>query len=415
MDTLPSAILAEKSVVSICLRDQKLYRRAVAEGIDAESFHFPANRTLFQTCSEIPRDDSGEVDLAMLVHWLDERGKLDAAGGPAEVYAVHSYAVTAAGWTQWIAMLREMKARRIAILQAADLAESADSAEAIQKASGILEKLRKTVSGAKRSKSASEATADFIQRLLADREGGDLPGSSTGIGELDAISGGMRAGQLWTIGGRPSRGKSVLMLQIAGEFVATGKTVAIFSLEMMAHEIIGRLVSYSGRIDHGSVTQPLHATKAELQKIQTVVANIASSKLWIDDASNQTIESIVAESERIRDMSGSLDLIVVDYLQLLRGPRNRGESREEEVARASGGLKQLAKAMNCPVLTASQLNEQGQTRESRAIEQDSDTLLFIGEDGIKVGKMRNAARDQGLSLVLNGAMQRFEWFDPMKA
>jgi replicative DNA helicase len=408
IDTLPSALLAERNVLSICLRDEKLYRRAIAEGIDIECFHFPANRLLFRTCAEIPRDENGEIDLAHLVHFLIECGEIDNAGGPSEVYATHSYALSPAGWTQWLAMLREMKARRIAILDAHKLAETTDSDEAIARAARTLEKLRKAVTGTKRAKSAQDASQDFIERFERDHEAGDLPGFPTGISELNAISGGMRPGQLWTIGGKPSRGKSVLMLQIAADFVLRGQTVAVFSLEMMAHEIIGRLVSFCGRIDHGSITQPRQASKADLQRIKNAVANIAGSKLWIDDVSNQSIESIITEAERIRDMSGDIGLIVVDYLQLIRGHRNRGESREEEVARASGGLKQLAKAMQCPVLTGSQLNEQGQTRESRAIEQDSDCVLFIVDDGIKIGKMRNAQRDQVLSLTLDGAMQRFK-------
>ena len=110
----------------------------------------------------------------------------------------------------------------------------------------------------------------------------------------------------------------------------------------------------------------------------------------------------------MRDTQGGIDLVVVDYLQLVRGNRSSRESREEEVARVSGGLKQLAKALRCPVISASQLNDNNQVRESRAIEQDCDALLFIAEDGIKVGKMRNGRRDQVLPLALDGVHQQFK-------
>ena len=129
--------------------------------------------------------------------------------------------------------------------------------------------------------------------------------------------------------------------------------------------------------------------------------------LWIDASAAQSIESITAEARRIRDSHGSLSLVVVDYLQLIRGGRSRNEMREEEVARVSGGLKQLAKALNCPVLSASQLNEQGQTRESRAIAQDADAVLIIAEDGIRIAKMRNGVRDSVLNLKIDGRFQRF--------
>jgi len=106
-------------------------------------------------------------------------------------------------------------------------------------------------------------------------------------------------------------------------------------------------------------------------------------------------------------MHGGLALVVVDYLQLIRGGRTKNETREEEIARVSGGLKQLAKELRCTVLSASQLNEAGQTRESRAIEQDADALLYITEDGIKIIKLRNGPRNDVLPLFLNGEMQRF--------
>jgi len=236
---------------------------------------------------------------------------------------------------------------------------------------------------------------------------GELPGASTGIAEIDAICGGMRPGEFWVVAGKPSRGKSVLMLQIASKFIADGKPTAIHSLEMMNHEVIGRLISVLTHTNYGSITQPRTAAKHELQKIQRGVEQISSSHLWIDSSSNQSIDSIAAEAERIRDLHGSLDLVVVDYLQLIRGSRSSRESREEEVARVSGGLKQLAKHLKCPVISASQLNDNNQVRESRAIEQDADALLFIADDGIKVGKLRNGQRDVVLPLRLNGQYQHF--------
>jgi replicative DNA helicase len=197
------------------------------------------------------------------------------------------------------------------------------------------------------------------------------------------------------------------MLQIAESFISRGDAAAVFSLEMMESEIIGRLVTVCGRVNYGSIAQPRKATKGDFPRIQTAIAKITDSPLWIDASAGQSIDTIANEAEMIRDRSGVLKLVVVDYLQLIRGNRARGESREEEVARVSGGLKQLAKRLACPVLSASQLNEEGKTRESRAIEQDADVLLGIFEEGIKIGKLRNGERGRILPLYLNGEMQRF--------
>jgi replicative DNA helicase len=202
-------------------------------------------------------------------------------------------------------------------------------------------------------------------------------------------------------------GKSVLMLQIAEAFISRGDSAAVFSLEMMESEIIGRLVTVCGRVNYGAIAQPRKATKGDFPRIQQAITKLAEAPLWIDASAGQSIDTIANEAEMIRDRNGGLKLVVVDYLQLIRGNRSRGESREEEVARVSGGLKQLAKRLACPVLSASQLNEEGKTRESRSIEQDADVLIGIFEEGIKIGKMRNGERGRILPLHLNGEIQRF--------
>jgi replicative DNA helicase len=217
----------------------------------------------------------------------------------------------------------------------------------------------------------------------------------------------MKPGQLWVIAGHTSRGKSVLMLQIAAEYLTRGERVAVFTLEMMAREVFGRLVSVIGRVNFESISKPATAKKHELEKIQNTTGSLMESELYLDPAETPTLETIRTEALRIRDATGSLDLIVVDYIQLVEGNRNRNDTRETEIAKVSRGLKRLAKELNCPVITASQLNDDGKTRESRAIVQDADALIFITEDGLKIGKLRNGRRDDLLPLFLHGAMQRF--------
>jgi len=126
----------------------------------------------------------------------------------------------------------------------------------------------------------------------------------------------------------------------------------------------------------------------------------------------QSLDSIASEAERIRDIEGRVDLIIVDYIQIVRGTRNKGDSREQEVASISGGLKQLAKKMQCPVFAGSQENDDGKTRESRAIEQDADVWMKIVDGGILLKKVRNGKRDVTIPLALDGASQRFRYFRP---
>lgn len=404
---LPSSIQCEKAVVCAMLGSAVLYARGRADGIDAASFHHPAPRIIFEAMGEMERDDKGGIDVICLYHHLNESGLLERAGGPSIISDIAGYVYTADGWARWTETLREMKTRRMAFAASQRLAEAPDAEEAINECQNSLAALRKAFEGKKRSVDAKAATGEFIAGFEADHAAGDIPGKSTGIDCIDAISGGMRPGEFWVVAGKPSRGKSVLLIQLAESFLSRGEAVSMFSLEMNLREIIGRLVCVTGRVHHSRVTLPKSAGSHDLRMIQTACTKIKDWPLWIDASAGITTDSILAEAERIRDSAGKLALVVVDYLQLIRGHRAKNESREEEIARASGSLKQLAKHLQCPVITASQLNEQNQTRESRAIEQDADALLYIAEDGIKVGKLRNAQRDQLLPLLLDAPFQRF--------
>lgn len=404
----PSAIIAEKSILSLFMQyPEQFIARGLAEGLTVDSFSTPATRAFFRTLIS-DFNDHGGIDIGAFIQRRQNDGELDRMGGPSEVAHIYTYQPTGDAWAQWMALVKEAQALRIAIQSARRLADAPSSEEAASELTSALEAIRKATEGPRRSVSAKDAARDFLTQLEADHKAGSFPGAETGMLQLDLVSGGMRSGEFWVIAGRPSRGKSVMMIQIAAEFLSRGDNVALFSLEMMAREVVGRLVSVIGRVDYGSITQPRSAKAIDLERIKTAVGSLATDhRLWIDASPGQSLETIRSEAQRLRDIHGAIALIVVDYLQLIRGGRGRNETREEEIARVSGGLKQLAKELQCPVLSASQLNDAGQTRESRAIEQDADALLYITEDGIKIGKLRNGPRNDVLPLFLNGAMQRF--------
>jgi replicative DNA helicase len=399
----------EKSVLSTMMHHPNLYKQALADGIDAECFWHPTNQIIFEAIKDRPRDENGEIDLATFVPHLNDMGLLDRAGGPSAIMDVFTRNVTGSGWTLWLAELKEMKGRRIGVVGSRSLSEAVDSAEAIETAKNIIEALTGAVESKSRAQNAKQAVGMFLEIFQADHAAGSLVGMSTGLPELDEISGGLKGGQLWVVGAKPSRGKSVLMCQFTVEAILQGKVVIIFSLEMTTHEVVSRLICCMARVDYGVLTTPKSASKSDLQKIQRAYEILSKSRLYIDSSANQTMASIEAECQRIEDLNdGQIGFIAIDYLQIIKSPTKSSKSREEEVAHSSGSCKQLAKHHNCPVMTATQLNEQNQTRESRAIEQDADSLLFICDDGIKIGKMRNGKRDTVMRLLLNGARQRFE-------
>jgi replicative DNA helicase len=257
---------------------------------------------------------------------------------------------------------------------------------------------------------ANEAVGAFLAKLKENYDNGKLPGLSTGFAKLDEKTGGLRKGEFWVIGAKTSMGKSVMMLQIAQGAINEGKKVAIFTLEMGADEVIGRMISCGNSIPIGEITQPRHVSKMNIDKIRKAAKDIAQTSLMICDSADLTIDAISGHCQRIQETSG-LDLVVIDYLQLISTPKTRGQSREQEVAGISRACKQLAKRLKCPVLTATQLNEAGQSRESRAIEHDADCVFFIITDdngaNLHIWKARNSKRGELIPVTLQGDYQRF--------
>lgn len=410
LQQMPSAPMAEKSVLSVIFGNFRFLNRSKAEGVDTDCFYDIRCRTIWEFINKYQSEypDTDELDAGIVIQSLNINGGLERAGGMGFIGEIITYAAADRSFLEWCGMLREMKARRLAKTHSTKLDECEDSEEAIFATKEALEQLQRTLSGKQRAQSGKVAAEAFLAKFQADHQAGEIPGASTGIYDLDKANGGMRPGEFWVICGKPSMGKSVLMIQIASAFAARGDVVALFSLEMMQSEVIGRLVTVTNRVRYGCITQPRTATKPDFEKIKLSINTLKESKMWIDDSAGQTIDTIANEAELIRDREGSLSLVVVDYIQLIRGGRAKGESREEEVARVSGGLKQLAKRLACPVISASQLNEDNKTRESRAIEQDADVLIGIADDGLKVGKMRNSKKGQTIELFLDGELQIFQ-------
>lgn len=409
-----SAPMAEKAVLSAILQKPEVWLgRAHGDGIGSEHFHMPGNRLMWETiCARMAAEKT--LELVSFIQDAGLEGTLDSMGGAGEVSQVYTFIALGQtrAWEQWIGALRETMAQRRAQRAALDLAEAADGAAAVKAANRALDSLTAALRGPAKSAGGKELAQDFVEWFEASAGGGEIPGLATGYPELDQMSGGMRPGELIVICGQPSRGKSVLMYEIADYCDQLGKRAAIFSLEMMKRELTGRLISCRGRVDFGVIMQPKLAKRRDLETLKRVILEIAKGKLTVSDDPDMTVERIAAEAQRIRDEHGELDLVVVDYIQLIDGERERGESREQEVARISMGLKRLAKRLGCPVVTGSQLNDKGQVRESRAISQDADWLLYIVDEGVKIAKMRNGKRDHVLTLFLNGKLQRFQTDKP---
>lgn len=407
--SIPQSPLTERAVLSQMMRDPAFMRRAVADGLGEDHFH--RYKPVFAVLVEMNR--AGQpIDDATVSAALELDGVIGDIGGASVIADMWREASEGKAWRQWVRDLNATMAKRI-IAEGVKLIESGKSTDDQLEALRLTQELvNQALAGPPRAKTAREAVAIAIAEMEELYRAGGIPGIATGLPDLDAITGGMKRGQLWSVLAKTSRGKSVLMSQFACHALTQNCRTMVFSAEMMVHEIIFRKASHRGKIDMAHFMAPGKAGKGYLQQIKTQLQLLADLPLWIDDTPKMTLAHIEREALRVADANDGLDLIEVDYLQILKAERARGMNREEVVAGLSGGLKQLAKLIGCPVLTASQVNKEGSARESEAIGFDSDVMLAIGDEGIRLAKVRNGKRDEVLPYELAGDIQTFVRFDP---
>lgn len=275
---------------------------------------------------------------------------------------------------------------------------------------------------------AIESLSHHIVRLDEEYHGATSPGLSTGITDLDvALNGGPRRGNLWVVAGRPKMGKTALALNIANHVAVTG-VAAVLSMEMSKGELHNRNIASIGRIDLNHLNSPKMLTDDDWTGLSSATHKIAKMGLYMDDQGGLTLMQVRSKAMQIKRKAGGLDLLVIDYLQLMSGP---GDNRNAQIEAITRGLKSLAKELNCVVMLLSQLNRQleqrpnkrplpSDLRDSGSIEQDCDIATFVYRDEVYnpntadagIAELINALVRQGASSTVNtvyiGHYTRFE-------
>jgi len=408
---VPNAQSAEKALASVFMRYDRARAQMRAEGLCEEHFYEPVTRILFRAVTALEAAGK-EPELVTLKESLRESGDLEKVGGLPGICEVYSYAVNSHHWRQHFELLSEQWAKRIVQRNAFRLLEDLhelSAGELVGKLRDSLDETSLALSTDRGVCTAQEAVDAYLAEVDAQLESGGMPGLPTGMNAIDIPTGGLRPGELWVISGETSGGKSVVLLQAVAAAIRDGKRALVISLEMDRGMIASRLACCLGRVSYDAFTRPMFANPAQLLGAREAVKSLADMPLSIHDRGGLTLEQIQGIAIAEADRHGALDLLVVDYLQIIEGAkRDRNETREQEVASFSRGLKTLAKRLNCAVFTASQLNDQGRMRESRAIAHDADVVLGIQDDGIRAVKVRNGVRYQLFPLTLNGEYQQFE-------
>lgn len=412
----PQNLEAEMAVLGALLQDREALYRAL-EVLRPEHFYRPAHQRLFGACVELFQRNEA-VDLITLSEELRRRKELEAVGGDAYLTAVHDSVGTAANVAYHARIVKEKAVCRELIRSATQIVEDA-SAE-VAGADELLDQAERRIFGISQDRMAKgfqpvsailKGTFEEIERLY-DRKA-MVTGVPTGFPRLDEMTGGFQLSELVIIAGRPGMGKSSLALNVAAHAaLVEGLSVGIFSLEMSSTLVTQRILCAEARVEAYRVRTGRIGPE-DWTPLTSAASRIHDAKIWIDDSPSMSILELRAKARRLR-AEHAVNLLIIDYLQLLRGGA-RLESRQQEISEICRSLKALAKELGIPVVALSQLSravearekkrpQLADLRESGAIEQDADLVAFIYRPGyyqelrnpedarlaeIIVGKQRN--------------------------
>ncbi|MBI1750724.1 MAG: replicative DNA helicase [Acidobacteria bacterium] len=387
---LPHNLDAERSILGAVLLDNHALDLA-SEKLRPDEFFLDQHRRIYERMVEL-REVQQAIDLVTLADELARHGELEAAGGPAYLAQLVDGVPRVSNVEHYARIVREKALLRNLVHTAHSIQQKALEAEEgaddiLDSAESLIfqlaeERIRVGFVGVK---DVVKESFERLHRILT--EGRKITGLSTGYNQLDTLTSGLQDSELIILAARPSLGKTALALNIAENVAVRAeepRTVAIFSLEMSKESLLLRMLSSQAQIDaHKFRTGRLG--HADWNKMTTALGQLGEAPLWLDDSGSSTVVEIGAKSRRLKRDKG-LSLIIVDYLQLISG-RGRFTNRVEEVSSISRGLKALAKELKVPVLVLSQLTrapereerkpQLADLRESGAIEQDADVVMFI--------------------------------------
>ncbi len=391
----PHNLQAEASLLGAML----LSRDAIADAIEivrAEQFYKPAHAHVFDAIVSLY--SAGEpADPVTVAEELDRAGVLQGIGGAGALIELQSTTPAISSTVKYARIVHENAMLRRLIGVAHDIAEIAyakpdDVVKAVDQAEGLVYEVGqgRVADTMAQIRDLLDANLDRLEQLY--ERGETVTGTPSGFIDLDEITGGLQPNALIVVGARPAMGKTAFALGMAAHAaVEHDLPVVIFSLEMSQTELSQRLLCSESRVDSKNVRDG-KLTEADWKKISHGVGRLAEAPIFIDDNPNVTVMEIRAKARRLKSRLGKLGLIVVDYLQLMTG-RSGADNRQVEVAEISRGLKILAREIECPVVALSQLSRTLESRqdkrpmladlrESGAIEQDADVVLFIYRDEV---------------------------------
>jgi len=389
----PQSIEAEQSVLGSMLIDKEVIP-IVMEILKPEDFYRPDHREIYDVIIEL-FDRAQPIDLITVSERLKLHGKLELTGGLEYLSNIATAVPTTANVKNYSKIVEEKALLRRLIRASSDIVDLGFNATEevtfiLDKAEqGIFDILQKRSSqGFVPIKDVLVDTFNKLEELYNNK--GNITGIPTGFADLDFKTSGLHNSDLILIAARPAMGKTALALNLAqNAAVHSGVPVAVFSLEMSKDQLVNRMLSSEAMVD-GSKMRSGKLEDNDWQKVAKALGPLSEAPIFIDDTPGVSITEIRAKCRRLK-LEHNLGLVIIDYLQLMSGSRSKSENRQQEISEISRSLKILAKEINVPVITLSQLSRAPETRtdhrpilsdlrESGAIEQDADIVMFLYRD-----------------------------------
>ncbi len=395
----PHSVEAEQGVLGSMLISPREAIGECVEKINEEYFYIPAHQTIYNVLVDLWNAGQA-IDLITFTQVLRDRNLLDAVGGAAFVTTLFTFVPTAANVQYYLDIVRDKHILREIIAVATESVRRAYEEQ--DEVNNVLDEVEQRIFAVGEDRFKGQmlsmkeqvmSTLESIEKLFENK--GAITGVSTGFRDLDRLTSGLHSSEMIVIAARPSMGKTALAMNIAEHAAIQLKLpVAIFSLEMSAQQLVQRMLCSRSRVNLAK-TRDGFLAEADFPKLTNAASKLAEAKIFIDDSASLSILELRAKARRLKAQQ-DVQLIIVDYLQLLRSTSRRAQdNRQLEISEISAGLKGLAKELKIPIIVVAQLNRNPEIRtgsgkgvprladlrESGSIEQDADLVgLLVREE-----------------------------------
>jgi replicative DNA helicase len=411
----PHSVEAEQAVLGGLMLDNRRFDE-IAEIISAADFYRQDHRLIFGAAERLAGD--GEpLDVVTLAEFLDRAGDIEDAGGLSYLAELAEKTPGAANIRAYADIVRERSILRQLVEVSGKISDSAFNPQG-RNSNEVLDEAERNVFQIAESRVKEGTGPQTINPILTKalsrieemfESGETTTGLTTGFKDLDEWTSGMQPSDLLIVAGRPSMGKTTFAMNIVeNALITTGAPILVFSMEMPADALVMRMLSSLGRIDQSRIRSG-RLEEDDWPRLTSAVSLLKDKPLYIDDTPGLSPTEMRSRARRIaRENGGQLGLIMVDYLQLMRVPGNT-EGRTAEISEISRSLKGLAKELSCPMVALSQLNRSleqrpnkrpvnSDLRESGAIEQDADVIMFVYRDEV----YNEDTSDKGIAEIIIG-------------